>query len=72
MGGATGLIGDPSGKQSERPMLAKEEINKNIKGIEKTLNDVICNIYSHVEREQPDLMELQILALMQSFFQAQS
>ncbi len=56
MGGATGLIGDPSGKVSERPMLARDEINKNIKGIEKTLKDVIANIYSHVEKEKPELM----------------
>jgi tyrosyl-tRNA synthetase len=30
MGGGTGLIGDPSGKQSERPLLTKEQIRDNI------------------------------------------
>src|SRR5256886_612429 len=30
MGGGTGLIGDPSGKQSERPLLSKEQIRNNI------------------------------------------
>jgi tyrosyl-tRNA synthetase len=30
MGGGTGLIGDPSGKQSERPLLSKEQIRDNV------------------------------------------
>ena len=30
MGGGTGLIGDPSGKQTERPLLSKEEIRQNV------------------------------------------
>src|SRR5215472_13083950 len=30
MGGGTGLIGDPSGKRSERPLLAEEQIRSNI------------------------------------------
>jgi len=30
MGGGTGLIGDPSGKQSERPLLSKEHIRDNV------------------------------------------
>ena len=33
IGGATGMIGDPSGKSNERNLLTKEELNKNIKGI---------------------------------------
>ena len=28
MGGGTGLIGDPSGKRSERPLLSKEQIRE--------------------------------------------
>lgn len=32
MGGATGLIGDPSGKSTERPLLNKEHIEANIAG----------------------------------------
>ncbi|MGH7530559.1 MAG: tyrosine--tRNA ligase [Gemmatimonadales bacterium] len=31
MGGGTGLIGDPSGKSAERPLLAKEEIRENVR-----------------------------------------
>ncbi|HVH67894.1 MAG TPA: tyrosine--tRNA ligase [Gemmatimonadales bacterium] len=30
MGGGTGLIGDPSGKQTERPLLSKDEIRQNV------------------------------------------
>ncbi|HEX4633162.1 MAG TPA: tyrosine--tRNA ligase [Gemmatimonadales bacterium] len=30
MGGGTGLIGDPSGKRSERPLLSKEQIRANL------------------------------------------
>ena len=30
MGGGTGLIGDPSGKKSERPLLSKEQIRENL------------------------------------------
>lgn len=30
MGGGTGLIGDPSGKPGERPLLSKEEIRENL------------------------------------------
>jgi tyrosyl-tRNA synthetase len=31
MGGGTGLIGDPSGKSAERPLLSKEEIRDNVR-----------------------------------------
>src|SRR5437588_12915069 len=30
MGGGTGLIGDPSGKPGERPLLSKEQIRENL------------------------------------------
>jgi len=32
MGGGTGLIGDPSGKDAERQLLSKEQVAKNIEG----------------------------------------
>ena len=31
MGGGTGLIGDPSGKSAERPLLSREEIRENVR-----------------------------------------
>ena len=38
VGGATGMIGDPSGKSNERNLLSKEELDKNIKGIHNQLS----------------------------------
>ena len=37
VGGATGLIGDPSGKTSERQMLTREHVAANVEGIKKVL-----------------------------------
>jgi tyrosyl-tRNA synthetase len=37
MGGATGMIGDPSGKSQERNLLNENTLNKNLQGIEKQL-----------------------------------
>ena len=41
LGGATGLIGDPSGKSLERPYLDTQTLEKNIQGIAKNLNDIL-------------------------------
>lgn len=37
VGGATGMIGDPSGKSQERNLLNEETLNKNLAGIKKQL-----------------------------------
>ncbi len=37
VGGATGMVGDPSGKSEERNMLSEEVLNKNVEGIKKQL-----------------------------------
>ncbi|GAC1422083.1 MAG: tyrosine--tRNA ligase [Flavisolibacter sp.] len=37
VGGATGMIGDPSGKNAERNLLSEAQLRFNIKGIEKQL-----------------------------------
>lgn len=36
-GGGTGLIGDPSGKTQERPLMTKEEVQANLEGIKEQL-----------------------------------
>ena len=41
VGGATGMIGDPSGKSSERNLLDEETLNKNIAGVKSTLERFI-------------------------------
>jgi tyrosyl-tRNA synthetase len=38
LGGATGMVGDPSGKSEERNMLSEEVLNKNVEGIKKQLS----------------------------------
>jgi tyrosyl-tRNA synthetase len=38
VGGATGMIGDPSGKSQERNLLNEETLNKNLNGIKKQLS----------------------------------
>ncbi|KAL4857707.1 Tyrosine--tRNA ligase [Chlorella vulgaris] len=41
LGGATGRVGDPSGKSAERPVLSEELIERNVKGIELTLRTLL-------------------------------
>lgn len=41
VGGGTGLIGDPSGKANERPMLTREEIEANTAGIASQLRRLL-------------------------------
>ncbi|MCC6180378.1 MAG: tyrosine--tRNA ligase [Bacteroidia bacterium] len=38
VGGATGMVGDPSGKSAERNLLDSDTLNKNIEGIKKQLS----------------------------------
>lgn len=37
VGGATGMIGDPSGKSDERQLLSKETLAENVRGIQKQM-----------------------------------
>ncbi len=37
VGGATGMVGDPSGKSEERSLLSEEQLEKNLAGIKKQL-----------------------------------
>ena len=41
VGGATGLIGDPSGKSSERNLLTEEQVRSNLEGIQENLSRFI-------------------------------
>ncbi len=41
VGGATGMIGDPSGKSKERNLLDEETLNKNVEAIKKQLSQFI-------------------------------
>ncbi len=41
IGGGTALVGDPSGKSEMRPIMTREEINKNAEGLKKQLSRFI-------------------------------
>jgi tyrosyl-tRNA synthetase len=41
VGGATGMIGDPSGKSEERNLLSVEQLQKNVAGIERQLRNLL-------------------------------
>lgn len=41
VGGATGMIGDPSGKSSERQLLNEDILENNLKGIKKNLEAIL-------------------------------
>ena len=43
LGGGTTRIGDPSGKDKTRTILSEDEIEKNIKNIEKILKNFLDN-----------------------------
>jgi tyrosyl-tRNA synthetase len=49
IGGATGQIGDPSGKSKERPMLELEKIEENLEGIRKNLSSVFGSVRSFTD-----------------------
>ena len=52
VGGGTGLIGDPSGKSEERPLLGKEEVEENLRGLRRQLE----NFLDFKARENPALI----------------
>lgn len=54
LGGATGRVGDPSGKSAERPVLSPEEIEKNVSGIGAIISDIL-------ERNQAGLPPVKVL-----------
>lgn len=53
VGGATGMIGDPSGKSEERNLLNEETLQKNISGIGKQLSK-----YLDFDQSKPNAAEL--------------
>jgi tyrosyl-tRNA synthetase len=46
LGGATGLIGDPSGRSATRAQLTPEKVNENIDAFKHTFSSLLHNIYS--------------------------
>lgn len=40
-GGATGMIGDPSGKENERSLLSREAVDQNVQGIRENIERIL-------------------------------
>lgn len=49
IGGATGLIGDPSGRKKKRNILNKKKIKKNIKNIKSQINKILNIKYNKIK-----------------------
>jgi tyrosyl-tRNA synthetase len=54
VGGATGMIGDPSGKSDERNLLDEETLNKNVAGIKNVLSRFLT--FDTAEKNAPILV----------------
>lgn len=54
VGGATGMIGDPSGKSDERNLLNEETLNKNVTGIKSVLSRFLD--FSSTESNAPAMV----------------
>jgi tyrosyl-tRNA synthetase len=57
IGGATGMIGDPSGKSKERSLLNEKEIGSNLEGIEKDITTTYQKIL-HTLKSDPTKYQL--------------
>ena len=54
VGGATGMIGDPSGKSAERNLLTEEILNKNVNGIKSVLSRFLN--FNGSDKNTPELV----------------
>jgi len=55
VGGATGFIGDPSGKSKDRELLGSGELENNTSGIENTLKKTARNILLYLKENKEKL-----------------
>lgn len=53
VGGATGMVGDPSGKSEERNLLSEEVLNKNVEGVKRQLEQ-----YLDFDSSKPNAAEM--------------
>ncbi len=65
LGGGTGMVGDPSGKRSERPVLTIEQIDANADGIRQQLNHFMSFTGSNAARMRNNADWLRPLNLME-------
>lgn len=64
IGGATGQIGDPSGRRSERAPMEAETVERNVEAIEENLTRVFTNHEQHFWGERNDDEPLSPLRVM--------
>jgi tyrosyl-tRNA synthetase len=63
IGGATGYIGDPSGRSTERTLLTKEQLDANFKGIETQLTNFFDRAIKYIPNSsnEPQLKTVTLL-----------
>ncbi len=64
VGGGTGMVGDPSGKSDERPMLGLDQIDRNAEGIARQLGRVLAFEGSNAARMRNNADWLRGIRLM--------
>lgn len=55
VGGATGFIGDPSGKSKERELLEVEQLKTNVTMIENTIKKAVTNVLLYLKDNKDKL-----------------
>ncbi len=65
VGGGTGMVGDPSGKRTERPVLSVEEIDRNVAAIRAQLERFVSFEGSNAARVRNNADWLRPLGLME-------
>jgi tyrosyl-tRNA synthetase len=65
VGGGTGMVGDPSGKRSERPVLSVEEIDRNVGAIRRQLERFVSFDGANAARVRNNADWLRSMGLME-------
>ncbi len=65
VGGGTGMVGDPSGKRTERPVLSVEEIDRNVAALRKQLERFVSFEGANAAKVRNNADWLRPLALME-------
>ena len=65
VGGGTGMVGDPSGKRSERPVLSVEEIDRNVAAIRAQLERFVSFEGANAARVRNNADWLRAIGLME-------
>jgi tyrosyl-tRNA synthetase len=65
VGGGTGMVGDPSGKRSERPVLSVEEIDRNVAAIRRQLERFVSFDGANAARVRNNADWLRPMGLME-------